>query len=82
MHIVQKDFLQEMIKIIGPKNDPPQIVQEKVLSLIQVGGLVMFSLIQVGGLVMFSLIQVGGLVMFSLSLIEVGGLVGRWPSNV
>ncbi|KAI0241390.1 TOM1-like protein 2 [Lamellibrachia satsuma] len=35
VHIVQKDFLQEMIKIIGPKNDPPQIVQEKVLSLIQ-----------------------------------------------
>ncbi|KAK2181661.1 hypothetical protein NP493_386g05025 [Ridgeia piscesae] len=35
LHIVQKDFLQEMIKIIGPKNDPPQIVQEKVLSLIQ-----------------------------------------------
>ena len=24
-----------MVKLIGPKNDPPQMLQEKVLSLIQ-----------------------------------------------
>ncbi|KAK2169905.1 hypothetical protein LSH36_6g13051 [Paralvinella palmiformis] len=35
IQIAHKDFLQEMVKIIGPKNDPPQVVQEKVLSLIQ-----------------------------------------------
>ena len=34
--MAHKDFLQELIKIIGPKNDPPQVVQEKILSLIQV----------------------------------------------
>ena len=27
---------QELVKLIGPKYDPPQIVQERVLSLIQV----------------------------------------------
>jgi hypothetical protein len=37
VQIAHKDFLQEMVKVIGPKNDPPQIVQEMVLSLIQVG---------------------------------------------
>ena len=36
VQIAQKDFLQELIKIIGPKNDPPTVVQEKILSLIQV----------------------------------------------
>lgn len=36
IHVANKDFLQEMIKIIGPKNDPPQVVQEKVLNMIQV----------------------------------------------
>lgn len=36
IQVAQKDFLQDLIKIIGPKNDPPQVVQEKVLSLIQV----------------------------------------------
>ncbi|KAI4471541.1 vhs domain containing protein family [Holotrichia oblita] len=30
-----KDFIQELVKLIGPKNDPPTAVQEKVLSLIQ-----------------------------------------------
>ncbi|KAB7495520.1 TOM1-like protein 2 [Armadillidium nasatum] len=30
-----KDFVQELVKLIGPKNDPPTSVQEKVLSLIQ-----------------------------------------------
>lgn len=30
-----KDFVQELVKLIGPKNDPPTAVQEKVLSLIQ-----------------------------------------------
>ena len=37
IQMATKDFLGELIKIIGPKNDPPQIVQEKILSLIQVG---------------------------------------------
>lgn len=32
----QKEFIQELVKLIGPKNDPPAVVQEKVLSLIQI----------------------------------------------
>lgn len=32
----QKEFVQELVKLIGPKNDPPAVVQEKVLSLIQI----------------------------------------------
>ncbi|GJQ79696.1 hypothetical protein Trydic_g5843 [Trypoxylus dichotomus] len=37
LHILvcSKDFIQELVKLIGPKNDPPTAVQEKVLSLIQ-----------------------------------------------
>ncbi|KAH9498384.1 TOM1-like protein 2 [Bulinus truncatus] len=35
IQVASKDFLHDLIKIIGPKNDPPQIVQEKVLSMIQ-----------------------------------------------
>lgn len=34
--VATKEFIQELVKLIGPKNDPPPIVQEKVLSLIQV----------------------------------------------
>ncbi|KAL1518094.1 hypothetical protein ABEB36_001769 [Hypothenemus hampei] len=30
-----KDFVQELVKLLSPKNDPPTAVQEKVLSLIQ-----------------------------------------------
>ncbi|XP_057669876.1 TOM1-like protein 2 isoform X1 [Diorhabda carinulata] len=33
--VCNKDFIQELVKLIGPKNDPPTAVQEKVLSLIQ-----------------------------------------------
>lgn len=33
--VAQKDFVQELVKLIGPKNDPPAAVQEKVLQLIQ-----------------------------------------------
>ncbi|KAL8619179.1 hypothetical protein ACOMHN_049961 [Nucella lapillus] len=33
--VATKDFLQEVVKVIGPKHDPPQAVQEKVLQLIQ-----------------------------------------------
>ncbi|KAL1464631.1 hypothetical protein WDU94_004261 [Cyamophila willieti] len=33
--VCSKDFIQELYKLIGPKNEPPIIVQEKVLSLIQ-----------------------------------------------
>ncbi|XP_050433901.1 TOM1-like protein 2 isoform X2 [Adelges cooleyi] len=33
--VCNKEFAQELIKLIGPKNDPPSIVQDKVLSLIQ-----------------------------------------------
>ncbi|XP_071527692.1 TOM1-like protein 2 isoform X3 [Panulirus ornatus] len=30
-----KDFVQDLVKLIGPKNEPPAAVQEKVLQLIQ-----------------------------------------------
>ncbi|XP_014663210.1 PREDICTED: LOW QUALITY PROTEIN: TOM1-like protein 2 [Priapulus caudatus] len=33
--VMQKDFIGELVKVIGPKNDPPTAVQEKVLSVIQ-----------------------------------------------
>ncbi|XP_013782008.1 TOM1-like protein 2 [Limulus polyphemus] len=33
--VTQKDFIMDLVKLIGPKNDPPTVVQEKVLSLIQ-----------------------------------------------
>lgn len=33
--ITSKDFIQDLIKLIGPKNDPPPALQEKVLNLIQ-----------------------------------------------
>lgn len=36
IQLANKDFLSDLIKVIGPKYDPPQAVQEKVLSLIQV----------------------------------------------
>lgn len=28
--VTSKDFVQELIKLIGPKNDPPAAIQEKV----------------------------------------------------
>ncbi|XP_053672133.1 TOM1-like protein 2 [Anopheles nili] len=34
--VANKEFIQELVKLIGPKNEPPPIVQEKVLSLIQI----------------------------------------------
>ncbi|XP_058950698.2 TOM1-like protein 2 [Pocillopora verrucosa] len=33
--IAKKDFLDELVKILSPKTNPPQIVQDKILSLIQ-----------------------------------------------
>ncbi|KAH8408199.1 hypothetical protein KR215_000071 [Drosophila sulfurigaster] len=36
MLVAQKDFINELVKLIGPKNDPPAVMQEKVLSLIQI----------------------------------------------
>jgi hypothetical protein len=33
--VASKEFIQELVKLIGPKYDPPTAVQEKVLSLIQ-----------------------------------------------
>lgn len=33
--VSNKEFIQELVKLIGPKNDPPAVVQEKVLNLIQ-----------------------------------------------
>ncbi|XP_039285720.1 TOM1-like protein 2 isoform X3 [Nilaparvata lugens] len=33
--VCNKEFIQELVKLIGPKYDPPTSVQEKVLSLIQ-----------------------------------------------
>lgn len=35
MLVANKEFIQELVKLIGPKYDPPPVVQEKVLSLIQ-----------------------------------------------
>ncbi|KAH8302504.1 hypothetical protein KR044_007553 [Drosophila immigrans] len=35
MLVAQKDFINDLVKLIGPKNDPPAVMQEKVLSLIQ-----------------------------------------------
>lgn len=37
VQVANKDFLHDIVKIIGPKNNPSEQVQEKVLSLIQVG---------------------------------------------
>ncbi|XP_055708250.1 TOM1-like protein 2 isoform X2 [Phlebotomus papatasi] len=34
--VANKEFIQELVKLIGPKNDPPAVVQEKVLNLIQI----------------------------------------------
>ncbi|XP_028029136.1 TOM1-like protein 2 [Bombyx mandarina] len=33
--VCNKEFISELVKLIGPKNDPPTVVQDKVLSLIQ-----------------------------------------------
>ncbi|XP_052769884.1 target of Myb1 membrane trafficking protein-like isoform X2 [Mya arenaria] len=33
--LASKDFLNDMVKVIGPKYDPPQALQEKVLNMIQ-----------------------------------------------
>ncbi|CAG7835075.1 unnamed protein product [Allacma fusca] len=37
LHILvcHKDFIQNLVNLIGPKNDPPAVVQEKILGLIQ-----------------------------------------------
>ncbi|RMX49605.1 hypothetical protein pdam_00003011 [Pocillopora damicornis] len=35
LFIAKKDFLDELVKILSPKTNPPQIVREKILSLIQ-----------------------------------------------
>ncbi|KAL4241141.1 TOM1-like protein 2 [Mactra antiquata] len=35
IQVANKDFLNDMVKVIGPKYDPPQALQEKVLSMIQ-----------------------------------------------
>lgn len=34
--LIQCELLQQLVVIIGPKYDPPQVVQEKVLGMIQV----------------------------------------------
>lgn len=37
VHVANRDFMDGvLVKIIAPKNNPPTIVQDKVLSLIQV----------------------------------------------
>lgn len=36
MLVANKEFIQDLVKLIGPKNDPPTAVQEKVLNLIQI----------------------------------------------
>ena len=47
IQLANKDFLSDLIKVIGPKYDPPQAVQEKVLSLIQVKKNVFYFFIDV-----------------------------------
>jgi hypothetical protein len=34
--VCQKDFVSELVKLVSAKYDAPQIVQERVLALIQV----------------------------------------------
>lgn len=34
--VAQKDFINDLIKLIGPKNEPPAELQDRVLSLIQI----------------------------------------------
>lgn len=31
--VASKDFIQDLVKMIGPKNDPPSVVQDKVLGV-------------------------------------------------
>ena len=39
--VTSKDFIDGvLVKIISPKNNPPTIVQDKVLALIQVWGII------------------------------------------
>lgn len=35
VHVMTKDFIQELVKLIGPKNNPPIELQERVLRLIE-----------------------------------------------
>jgi len=35
VHVAQKDFLKDLTNIMNPKHDPPIIVQDKILTLIQ-----------------------------------------------
>jgi hypothetical protein len=42
--LANKEFLQELKSMIGPKLQPPIIIQEKVLYLIQVSSIVLNSL--------------------------------------
>jgi hypothetical protein len=37
LQIAHKDFLKELKGVIGPKNNPPVPIQERVLGMIQVG---------------------------------------------
>lgn len=36
LQVAHRDFIQELLKMIGPKNEPSVFVQEKVLGLLQV----------------------------------------------
>ncbi len=36
LQIAHKDFLKELKGVIGPKNNPPVVIQERVLGMIQV----------------------------------------------
>lgn len=45
--VANRDFIDSvLVKIISPKNNPPTIVQDKVLALIQVGELPLSSLLR------------------------------------
>jgi len=36
IYVAQKEFLQELVKLAMPRNNPPHFVLDKVLGLIQV----------------------------------------------
>lgn len=36
--VTNKEFVSDLVKLISTKHDAPQIVQERVLGIIQVGG--------------------------------------------
>lgn len=38
--VASKDFIQDLVKMIGPKNEPPAVVQDKVLGVSNVNDII------------------------------------------